>query len=168
MQELDAMLKEFRAEAATTQKVLKQVPQDKLGWRPHDRSMSLGQLALHIAIVPKAIAGITKTDVFDASQSNFTATEPQSLAEIHTTFEQTVREVEQILSDTTSTTAQANWHLMFGDKELQSIPRIAVWRSLMLNHWYHHRGQLSVYLRLLDIPVPSIYGPSADENPFAA
>ena len=168
MQELDAMLKEFSAEAATTKKVLEQVPEDKLAWRPHQRSMSLGQLALHIANVPKAIANITKPDIFDISQSSFAAPEAQTLAEIHSAFEQTVRDVEQTLSDTNSATAQTNWHLMFGDKELQAIPRISVWRSLMLNHWYHHRGQLSVYLRLLDVPVPSIYGPSADDNPFAA
>ena len=71
------------------------------------------------------------------------------------------------LKETSAEAAQANWHLMVGDKELASIPRVNAWRSLMLNHWYHHRGQLSVYLRMLDVPVPSIYGPSADENPFA-
>ena len=82
MQELDAMLKEFSAEAATTKKVLEQVPEERLAWRPHQRSMSLGQLALHIANVPKAIANITKPDVFDASQASFAAPEPQTLAEI--------------------------------------------------------------------------------------
>jgi uncharacterized damage-inducible protein DinB len=87
--------------------------------------------------------------------------------EVHAAFEQSVRDVEQTLSETTEETAQADWHLMVGDKELFCAPRVSVWRSLMLNHWYHHRGQLAVYLRLLDIPVPSIYGPSADQNPFS-
>jgi uncharacterized damage-inducible protein DinB len=75
--------------------------------------------------------------------------------------------VEQALNEATDDTAHATWHLMFGEKELRSMPRASVWRSLMLNHWYHHRGQLAVYLRLLDVPVPSIYGPSADESPFS-
>ena len=79
-----------------------------------------------------------------------------------------MRAVEQTLQETAPDTAEAHWHLIAGDKELSSLPRATVWRSLMLNHWYHHRGQLAVYLRLLDVSVPSIYGPSADENPFSA
>jgi uncharacterized damage-inducible protein DinB len=128
--------------------------------------MSLGQLALHIAMVPAAIANITKPDAFDVSQSKFTQPMPASIDEVHSALEQTIRSVEQMLKETTNDVAGANWHLMFGEKELQSVPRVHVWRSLMLNHWYHHRGQLAIYLRLLDVPVPSIYGPSADENPF--
>jgi uncharacterized damage-inducible protein DinB len=80
-------------------------------------------------------------------------------------LEETVRTVERTLKETTQDAAEANWYLMSGEKELAKMPRVTVWRSLMLNHWYHHRGQLAVYLRLLDVPVPSIYGPSADESP---
>jgi uncharacterized damage-inducible protein DinB len=92
---------------------------------------------------------------------------PNSMNEVHAALEQTVRDVEQTFNEATEETAQADWRLMYGDKELSSRPRVSVWRSLMLNHWYHHRGQLAVYLRLLDVPVPSIYGPSADQNPFS-
>jgi uncharacterized damage-inducible protein DinB len=88
--------------------------------------------------------------------------------EVHAALEQSIRTVEQTLGDATDDITHANWHLMAGDQELATLPRVAAWRSLMLNHWYHHRGQMSVYLRMLDVPVPSIYGPSADENPFAA
>jgi uncharacterized damage-inducible protein DinB len=164
---LESMQKEFREEVATTRRVLDQVPVDKLGWKPHERSMSLGQLALHIASVPGGIAKITKPDAFDVSQNTFNPPMPKSMNEVHAALEQSVRDVEQTFKETTEETAQADWHLMFGDKELRSMPRVNVWRSLMLNHWYHHRGQLAVYLRLLDVPVPSIYGPSADQNPFS-
>jgi len=163
--ELESMLNEFNQEAATTKRVLERVPADKLGWKPHDRSMSLGQLALHIAMVPAAIANITKPDTFDISKNRFVQPAPANLEEIHAALEQTIRTVEQTLQQTTVDNAYAEWHLLSGDQELQCMPRVSVWRSLMLNHWYHHRGQLAVYLRLLDIPVPAIYGPSADESP---
>jgi uncharacterized damage-inducible protein DinB len=164
---LESMLKEFSEEVATTKRVLDRVPADKLSWKPHEKSMSLGQLAMHIATVPGGIANITKPDAFDVSQNNFTPPTPKNTEEIHAALEQSIRNVEQTLKETTGDAAQANWHLMFGDKELMTMPRLSVWRSLMLNHWYHHRGQLSVYLRLLDVSVPTIYGPSADENPFS-
>jgi len=167
MDNVQSMLQEFNQEAATTKRVLDRVPADKLGWQPHQRSMSLGQLALHIAKVPAGIAHITDTDTFDASTTDFTPPSPKSCEEIHEALEQSMRTVDATLSGCSADRAEAAWHLMAGDKELMTIPRVAVWRSLMLNHWYHHRGQLSVYLRMLDIPVPSIYGPSADENPFS-
>jgi len=91
---------------------------------------------------------------------------PKNVEEIHAAFDQSVREVEEYLKGMTEQTAQGNWRLMLREKELFSKPRIGVLRSIMLNHWYHHRGQLSVYLRLPDILVPVIYGRSADENPF--
>ena len=166
MSELESMLKEFSQEAATTKRVLDRVPADKLAWRPHDRSMSLGQLALHVAMVPAAIANITKPDSFDVSQNRFVQPAPANMEEIHAALEHTIHTVEQTLQQTTVDNAYAEWHLMSGEQELQCIPKVSVWRSLMLNHWYHHRGQLAVYLRLLDVPVPSIYGPSADETPF--
>jgi uncharacterized damage-inducible protein DinB len=167
MSNLDSMLAEFHEEAATTKRVLDRVPADKLGWKPHERSMSLGQLALHIATVPAGICRITEADVFDVSQANFAPPAPESMDQVHAALDATVRTVEGTLSGCSEGNAQASWHLMFGDRELMSIPRAQVWRSLMLNHWYHHRGQLSVYLRLLEVPVPSIYGPSADEKPFS-
>lgn len=166
MGNLDSMLAEFQEEAATTKRVLGRVPAEKLGWKPHARSMSLGQLALHIATVPAGICRITEADVFDVSQASFAPPAPESMDQVYAALDATIRTVEETLSGCSEGNAQASWHLMLGDRELMSIPRVHVWRSLMLNHWYHHRGQLSVYLRLLDVPVPSIYGPSADEKPF--
>jgi predicted dithiol-disulfide oxidoreductase (DUF899 family)/uncharacterized damage-inducible protein DinB len=163
---LDPMLSEFREEADTTRRILSRVPADKLTWKPHARSMSLGQLANHIAMVPGNLAKITQLEGFDVSQAKFDPPQPASVEEVLATFEQSVREVESCLSGMTDETAHSNWRLSNGDRELFTKPRVSVMRSIMLNHWYHHRGQLSVYLRLLDVPVPVVYGPSADENPF--
>jgi uncharacterized damage-inducible protein DinB len=140
---------------------------DKLLWKPYPKSMSLGQLALHIAIVPGRLAGITQQESFDVSQRNFEPPQPKSLSEIQTAFEESVREAESCMKGMTDETAQSSWRLMLGDKQILQKSRVAAMRSIMLNHWYHHRGQLSAYLRLLDVPVPVIYGRSADENPFA-
>ena len=161
----ELMLKEFHEELAITRRLLARVPGDKLGWKPHERSMTLGQLALHIALVPGAIVKITTPDTFDVSKSTFDHPSPGSVEEVEAAMDQSVRDVEAALGAATEERAQAAWHLMFGEREISAAPRCETWRSLMLNHWYHHRGQLSVYLRLLDVSVPSIYGPSADERP---
>jgi uncharacterized damage-inducible protein DinB len=163
---MSAMLSEIREEAVITKRVLERVPAAKLSWRPHAKSMSLGQLALHVANIPGSLTRLTQLDEFDASQADFSPPEPRDIGEIHATLEQSVRSAEEYLSSMTEKVASANWRLTMRGKELFSKPRIAVLRSIMLNHWYHHRGQLSVYLRLLDVPVPVIYGRSADENPF--
>jgi uncharacterized damage-inducible protein DinB len=122
---------------------------------------------MHIASVPAGIIHITSSDSFDVLKGTFTSPLPKDTAEIHAALERSVREVERALNETSDDSARAPWHLMRGEHEIQSRPRFTIWRSLMLNHWYHHRGQLTVYLRLLGIAVPSIYGPSADESPFA-
>ena len=163
---LDPMLHEFRMEAATTKRVLDRVPADKLGWKPHQKSMSLGQLALHIAKVPGGIAQMSLANEFDASNANFNAPSPASLGEVQTALDQSVKTVEDTLSGMPDQDVMAPWRMTRNGNEIFAMPRIAMLRSIMLNHWYHHRGQLSVYLRMLDVPVPSIYGPSADENPF--
>lgn len=162
-----AMLGELREEAVATRRVLERVPTDKLSWRPHAKSMSLGQLALHVASIPGNLTKLTQLDEFDASQANFNPPQPKDLGEVHAALEQSLRSAEEYLSTMTEDFASANWRLTIRSKELFSKPRIGVLRSIMMNHWYHHRGQLSVYLRLLDVPVPVIYGRSADENPFA-
>ena len=161
------MLDEFRQEVGTTRRVLERVPADKLGWKPHARSMTLGQLAIHIATVPGRLATLaTKMDGFDVAQGNFLPDQPKDLQQIHSTFEESVKEAEGCLQGLTDEAAQSPWRLMAHGREVFVQPRAGVLRSIMLNHWYHHRGQLSVYLRLLDVPVPVIYGRSADENPF--
>jgi uncharacterized damage-inducible protein DinB len=160
------MLNEFRQEVATTKRVLDRVPEQKLAWKPHPKSMTLGQLASHIASVPGNVARILQQDSFDVNQGNFVPPQPRSKQEVLTTFERSVQDAEQCLENMTDDRARANWRLLRGDQELMSMPRVGFARSVMMNHWYHHRGQLSVYLRLLDVPLPVIYGPSADENPF--
>jgi len=162
----EPMLKEFHVEAATTKRALDRIPADKLRWRPHTRSMTLGQLAIHIATVPGVFARLIKADSFDVTNANFTPPIPHTLEEVHAIFADSVRAVEECLTGMSDETARGNWRLHRGEKLISNEPRISVLRSLMLNHWYHHRGQLSVYLRLLDVPVPVTYGPTADESPF--
>ena len=164
---LKAMLNELRQEAAITRRVLERVPEDKLSWKPHQKSMSLGQLALHIATVPGDLTKLAQLEEFDASQSNFDPPAPNNLGEILTAHESSLRAAEEYLGGMSEPQATANWRLTLRRNEVFTMQRIGLLRSIMLNHWYHHRGQLSVYLRLLEVPVPAIYGRSADENPFA-
>jgi uncharacterized damage-inducible protein DinB len=163
----EPMLNEFRQEAAITRRVLDRVPADKLTWKPHPKSMSLGQLAIHIATIPGRLGYIvTQQDRLEVNPEAFNPAEPKDLKEVHDTFEQSCKDAETYLQGMSDEAAKADWTLLVGSKPLFTQPRIVVLRSIMLNHWYHHRGQLSVYLRLLDVPIPTIYGRSADENPF--
>ena len=164
---IETMLTEFREEAAVTKRVLDRVPPDKLGWKPHAKSMSVGQLAMHLASVPGRIAQSLEQDQVEINPENFNPSPPKSIEEIHATFDSSCKTAEAFLTGLTPQNALANWSLVVGGKAAFSKPRAAVIRSIMLNHSYHHRGQLSVYLRLLDVPVPIIYGRSADEDPFA-
>ncbi len=157
---------ELGQEAATTRRVLERVPEDQFGWKPHPKSMSLGQLAMHVATIPEGITRIAQSDEFEVNPAAFTPPQPKSGAEILAALDSSVRSAQAYLAGLTDSTATATWRAKSQGRELMAMPRIAMLRALLLNHWYHHRGQLSVYLRLLDVPVPSIYGPSADENPF--
>ena len=163
---LEPTLEEIREEAVITKRILDRVPADKLAWKPHQKSMSLGQLALHVATIPGNLTKLLQQDGFDVSQANFNPPSPNTIEEIHAAHDQSVRAAEDFLSGMSEQTALASWRLTMKGQPISSKPRIAVLRSIMLNHWYHHRGQLSVYLRLLEVPVPVIYGRSADENPF--
>ena len=163
----DSLLNELYQEAAVTRRVLERVPGDKLEWRPHPKSMSLGQLAMHVASIPGNLSRLVQADEFDASQANFTPPSPSNVEEIFTAHDESLRAAQDYLGSVDEETSRESWRLTFKGKEVFTAPRGGVIRSLMLNHWYHHRGQLSVYLRLLDVPVPVIYGRSADENPFA-
>ena len=161
------MLHELREEAAITKRVIDRVPADKLTWKPHAKSMSLGQLAGHIAAIPGRISRMAQQDSFDVLKGSFVPPQPNSLEEILTTLEQGVRDAEQILQGMTEKQLAGTFRLMKGERELFCQPRAAILRTILLNHWYHHRGQLSVYLRLLEVPLPVIYGRSADTDPFA-
>jgi uncharacterized damage-inducible protein DinB len=160
------ILEEFRDEVATTKRVLERIPAEKLTWKPHAKSMSLGQLAWHVANIPGSVSRIAQQPSFDVSQGNFVPPQPSSKVEILQLFEQSSRDAEAFLEGLTDRQAVESWRLLNQGAEVFVKPRISVIRMIMLNHWYHHRGQLSVYLRLLDLPVPVIYGRSADESPF--
>jgi len=160
-------LGEFREEVKITRRVLDCVPADKLTWKPHPKSMTLGQLAGHIASIPGRISKMAQQDSFDVLKGSFVPAQPASRDEILSTFEQGTRDADEFLQALTEERAREQWTLMRGDQKVFSQPRSAVVRTIMLNHWYHHRGQLSVYLRLLDVPLPVIYGRSADTDPFA-
>ncbi len=164
---IDPMIGEFRHEAATTKRVIERVPTDKLSWKPHDKSMSLGQLALHVATIPGGIAKMAQADEFDVANANFNFAPAASTAEILAALDTNLAAAEAYLAGLDDAAATRTWRMKRGDKEIFAMPRVAMLRMIMLSHWYHHRGQLSVYLRMLDVPVPSIYGPSADDNPFA-
>jgi uncharacterized damage-inducible protein DinB len=161
-----AFLREFDNEAGTTRRVLERVPTDKLTWKPHPKSMSLGALALHVAASPAVICGWCTED-----ETTFTGQkppEPTSQAEILAAHDEGAKTVRESLTKVGDEGLKAMWTAKAGGATLMQMPKAALVRAIVMNHWIHHRGQLSVYLRLLDIPVPSIYGPSADENPFAA
>ena len=164
-----AFLAEFQNEAKTTRRVLERVPSDKLSWKPHPKSMSLGNLALHVAMSPGVICGWAKEDVTEFGGGGKTP-DPMSTEEIVAAHDKSVATVVEILSSLSDEDVKKSWQATpkGGGAAMMTMPKVALLRALGLNHTYHHRGQLSVYLRLLDVPVPSIYGPSADENPFAA
>ena len=164
---LEALLNELRQEGAITKRLLERVPGEKLTWKPHPKSMSLGQLASHVATIPGGITGLAQGDGFDTANANPEVPQPDSLEAILISFEESLAAADQYLSNLDSDTASQIWRLTSKGREVFSIPRTALIRTLLLNHLYHHRGQLSVYLRLLDVPLPVIYGRSADENPFA-
>ncbi len=161
---IDPLLAEMGQEAETTKRLLERVPNDKLSWKPHTKSMSMGQLALHVATIPGSVSEILAEDVFEFPERTQPAA--SSAAELVPALEETIKTAKRVVGGFDDKKAMGTWKLMKDGKEIMAAPRIALLRSFMLSHWYHHRGQLSVYLRLLDVPVPSIYGPSADENPF--
>jgi uncharacterized damage-inducible protein DinB len=167
MSMVDSMIMELGQEAATTRRVLERVPADKLTWRPHTKSRTLGQLAMHVATTPGALAEMAHLDTF-AFESAPPDVEPKSVKEIVDAHDASIAKAKQQLGRMDDGKVMGTWRGTIAGKTIFETPRIGLLRAIMLNHWYHHRGQLSVYLRELNVPVPSIYGPSADENPFAA
>ena len=159
------LLAELEQESHTTRRVLERVPQAHLTWKPHPKSLSLGQLALHVATVPGGVAEAAPRDSMQVPQFSFP--EASSASELVPALDASVAKAKQQLGGLNDAAMSATWRMLNGDREVMAMPRAAFARAIMLNHWYHHRGQLLVYLRMLDVPVPSVYGPTADENPFA-
>jgi uncharacterized damage-inducible protein DinB len=159
----EALVNEVEQEAKTTRRLLERVPESNLSWKPHAKSMSLGQLALHVAQSPGYMDWGTK-DVFEFTPDMATAPEAKSRAEILQAHDQSVAKAKQVLEQLGDQGLMQPWKAVAGGNTIMELPKVGLARIVCMNHTYHHRGQLSVYLRLLDVPVPSIYGPSADEG----
>ena len=158
-----ALLPEFDLEMANTRRTLERAPDDKLDFKPHEKSFSLLQLAGHMANIP-AWAPVTLTqDGIDLSEP-FERAEPTNTAEILAEFDKNVAAARPILEAATHEDMMLPWSLKQGDEVMFTMPRGSTFRLWVLNHLVHHRAQMTVYLRLLDIPVPALYGPSADEQ----
>ena len=167
MKMIDGLLAELEQEAETTRRVLERIPQAHLTWKPHPKSMSLGQLALHVATVPGMVAELAALDTIPEPPA-FVQPEAATASELVPSLKESVAKAKRALGGFDDVRMGAMWRLQSGGREIMAMPRVAFVRAIMLNHWYRHRGQLLVYLRLLNESVPSVYGPTADENPFAA
>jgi uncharacterized damage-inducible protein DinB len=161
----DSMLMEFQHEMKLTRKMLERVPDDKFSWKPHEKSMSLGQLATHVAESAMWMQHCVSHPVFRFGEDTYNEQIPDSTAEILKRFDGLVKEGVSALESTTDEKLNTeNWKLTANDTVYVDEPRSTAARNMCLSHIIHHRGQLSVYLRLLNVPLPSIYGPTADEN----
>lgn len=157
---------ELKQEAAATRKMLERVPNDKFSWQPHEKSMTLIRLAGHIVEMVTWTDATLKQDELDFATAGYKPKEYTESAELVTDFDKNISDAVETLNSTSNDVMMQNWRLRNGDQIYFELPKAAVLRTMVMNHIIHHRGQLAVYLRLLDIPVPSIYGPSADEQIF--
>jgi uncharacterized damage-inducible protein DinB len=161
----DALLPEFDHEMGTTRRLLERTPADKFAWKPHDKSMSMGQLAGHLANIPHWMDAILQHTVFDVLSAGDTRPRaPESIASLLADFDRNVKAARAGLAAAGDSEMLAPWTFKQGDHEIFTMPRVASIRSFVMNHSIHHRGQLSVYLRLNNVSLPSMYGPTADEQ----
>jgi uncharacterized damage-inducible protein DinB len=165
MPTIHEFLDELEQESHPTRRALERVPVAKLTWKPHEKSQTMGQLAMHVATLPAALSEVSMLSAFDAS---FVVPRPEakSMDELLGAHDASVARAREVLGGMDDAALTTPWKMMAGTKELMSIPRGQFLRSVLFNHWYHHRGQLTVYLRQTGALVPAIYGASADENPF--
>lgn len=159
-----SLLTEFEVQAPVTRKFLERLPEDKLTWKPHEKSMSAGQLAYHLALVPGGVLQFVQNNPAQAPDfANFP--QPASRKEILDKFDESIAAVRSLLPKFDDAGMQETWRLVAGGREVLAQPRGLFLRDVMLSHWYQHRGQFSVYLRMLNVAVPAGWGPSADEPP---
>lgn len=165
----EALLPEFDHEMANTRKTLERVPEDRLDWKPHDKSTSMGGLATHLSNLPSWAVLTLSEDSLDLSPGGKPlppAEMVKSQKELLETFDSNVAKARAAVAGASDAEFMKAWTLLSNGQEILTLPKIGVLRSFVMNHQIHHRAQLGVYLRLNDIPVPSIYGPSADEGAF--
>jgi uncharacterized damage-inducible protein DinB len=162
----DALLPEFDQEMANTRKTLERVPEEKFDWRPHEKSTTLGGLTTHLANLPSWVVYGVNQDELDIAPGGvpFRVEQVQSRAEALENFDRNVAAARAAIAGASDEHLFKNWSLLSNGQPVMTLPRVAVLRSFVLNHMIHHRAQLGVYLRLNDVPVPSLYGPSADEG----
>jgi len=161
---IEPLLMEMEQEAVATRRLLERVPSSQLGWKPHPKARTLGQLASHVATVPRGLSELLQQDSYEAG--GIPEREPESTEALLALFDESMAAAKTNLARLSDDQMRSEWSLTRGGKPIFTLPRAAVIRMIVLNHVYHHRGQLSTYLRTLDVPVPSVYGPTADENPF--
>ena len=159
----DPILTELSYESATARRLLERLPQQHFGWKPHEKSMTLARLATHIVEIPGWVASILDQDEFDVGASEYVPKNASSVPELLQMLDKNVAAAREAIGRQTNERMMALWRLKKKGQLIVEMPRIGMIRSMLLNHFIHHRGQLSVYVRLLNVPVPSIYGPSADE-----
>lgn len=166
----DALLKEFETQAPITRRFIERLPEDKLTWKPHEKSMTAGQLAYHLAVVPAGVLRLVQNNPAEAPDFRNANRFPQpaSRDEVLNTFEETIAAVRKVLPTFNDAAMTETWRLLAGGREAVNQPRGLFLRDVMLSHWYQHRGQFSVYLRMLNVAVPASWGPSADEPPLFA
>ena len=158
------LLAEFETQEPITRRFLERVPEEKYTWKPHERSMTAGQLAYHIAFVPAGVVRFAANNPAEAPDFNFP--QPESREEVLKIHDDGVIAVSDLLPRFDDAAMRETWRLMARGNEVLAQPRGLFIRDVMLNHWYQHRGQLGVYLRLLNVAVPASFGPSADEAPL--
>jgi uncharacterized damage-inducible protein DinB len=158
------LLAEFEIQAPITRRFLERLPEDKLTWKPHEKSMTAGQLAYHLAFVPGGVVRFVQNNPAEAPDFSFP--QPANRQEILKTLDDSIAAVQTLLPKFDDAAMRETWRLMTGGREILAQPRSLFLRDVMFSHWYQHRGQFSVYLRLLGIPVPASWGPSADEPPL--
>jgi uncharacterized damage-inducible protein DinB len=162
---VDALLPEFDREMTTTRHLLERVPDDRFDWKPHPKSMSMGQLASHLATIPMwGHATVTQSEIDLAGDSQMPPMTTR--ADLLSTFDKHVAQTRAAVTGRTDAELMSPWTLKSKGQTVFTMPKAVVWRSFVMNHLIHHRAQLGVYLRMNDVPVPSMYGPSADEAAF--